>query len=309
MEQKANKISIVVPVFNSSEVLNELYDRVEKTFAKEGMDFQLILVDDYSADNSWAVISEIKKRNPGKVIGVRMARNFGQHNVIFCGLRYCTGDLIVTMDDDLQNLPEEIPLLIKQQQQTGADIVYGISTNYKKPIARQAASNALKTATRIFSDAYGEGSSFRLMRKELVAKLITHTQRFVFIDEIISWYTRNADFIKVTHEKSKIGRSRYTASKLISLYYNIVIGYDGAPLKTITVIGFISSLFSFLVGLYFIYRKLFFNVRIGYTSIIVSITFSAGLILLSIGVLGEYLRKMYNLLNAQPQFSVSEVLE
>jgi undecaprenyl-phosphate 4-deoxy-4-formamido-L-arabinose transferase len=238
-----------------------------------------------------------------------MARNFGQHNAIFCGLRYCTGDLIVTMDDDLQNLPEEIPILIKQQQQTGADIVYGISTNYKKPIARQAASNALKTATRIFSDAYGEGSSFRLMRKELVAKLITHTQRFVFIDEIISWYTRNADFIKVTHEKSKIGRSRYTASKLISLYYNIVIGYDGAPLKTITVIGFISSLFSFLVGLYFIYRKLFFNVRIGYTSIIVSITFSAGLILLSIGVLGEYLRKMYNLLNAQPQFSVSEVLE
>jgi len=309
MQNGALKISVVVPVFNSAEVLKELHERVQKSLSKDGMDYQLILVDDYSADNSWDVIKEIKQQNPKNVVGVRMAKNFGQHNAIFCGLRYCTGDLVVTMDDDLQNLPEEIPLLIKQQQTTCADIVYGISTNYKKHVARKAASSALKTATRIFSDAYGEGSSFRLMRKELVAKLVTHNQRFVFIDEIISWYTRNADFIKVTHEKSKLGKSRYTPSKLVSLYYNIVIGYDGAPLKTITFIGFISAFISFLVGAYFIYRKLFFNVRIGYTSIIVSITFSAGLILLSIGVLGEYLRKMYNQLNSQPQFSVFEVLE
>ena len=95
----------------------------------------------------------------------------------------------------------------------------------------------------------------------------------------------------------------------MKLYYELVIGYNATPLKTITIMGLLSSLVSFIVGLYFIYRKLFFHVRLGYTSIIVSVTFSAGIILLSIGIIGEHLRKMYNLLNAQPQFSVSEVLE
>lgn len=309
MENKAPRISIVVPVYNASKVLYELHERIEKTFLQTGIDYQLVLVDDYSLDDSWDIIKDIKSRNPGKVLGIRMAKNFGQHNAIFCGLRYCSGDLIVTMDDDLQHLPEEIPLLVEYQQKTSADIVYGISTNYSKPVLRKAASRGMKIATRLTSKAVGEGSSFRILTKGLVKKLITHTQYFVFVDELISWYSSNIEFVKVTHEKSHIQGSRYTPSRLIKLYYELSIGYNATPLRAITWLGLISALFSFMVGLYFIYRKLFFHVRLGYTSIIVSITFSAGLILLSIGIIGEHLRRMYNLLNSQPQFSVSEVLE
>ncbi len=309
MEGKNLKISIVVPVYNASKVLYQLHERIEKTFTERQMAYQLIFVDDYSMDDSWEVIKDIKTKYPGKVLGIRLAKNFGQHNAVFCGFRYCTGDYIVTIDDDLQNLPEEIPALIECQLQTNADVVYGISSTYKRPLARQAASRAFKTATRILSRAVGEGSSFRLLKNSLVKKLITHNQYFVFVDELISWYTSNVEFVTVTHHKSQIKNSRYTPSKLVKLYYELVIGYNATPLKTITVMGLLSSLVSFIVGLYFIYRKLFFHVRLGYTSIIVSVTFSAGIILLSIGIIGEHLRKMYNLLNAQPQFSVSEVLE
>ena len=309
MERPSFKISVVVPVYNASKVLYELYERVDKMFSAKQMAYQLIFVDDYSLDDSWDIIKDIKSKNPTNVLAIRMAKNFGQHNAIFCGFRYCSGDFIVTLDDDLQNLPEEIPMLLRCQQETGADVVYGISSTYSKPLARKAASKAFKTATRILSKAIGEGSSFRLLKKSMVKKMITHHQYFVFVDELISWYSSNIQFVKVTHQKSSIKNSRYTSSKLMKLYYELVIGYNATPLKTITYLGLLSSVFSFVIGLYFLWKKMFFHVRIGYTSIIVSITFSAGIILLSIGIIGEHLRKMYNLLNAQPQFSISEVLE
>jgi undecaprenyl-phosphate 4-deoxy-4-formamido-L-arabinose transferase len=188
-------------------------------------------------------------------------------------------------------------------------MIYGISSDYKRPLARRATSRGFKTATKIFSNSTGEGSSFRLLEKSLVKKLITHNQYFVFIDELISWYSSNIEFVQVKHEHSLVKRSRYSPSRLLNLYYNLVIGYNATPLRFITWLGLLSSFFSFLMGLYFLYHKFFHHVRIGYTSIIVSITFSAGIILLSIGIIGEHLRRMYNLLNAQPQFSVSEVIE
>lgn len=309
MQNEVSKISIVVPVYNSSKVLYELQNQVEKALAEIQLPYQLVLVDDYSQDDSWDIIKDIKTKFPEKVIGIRMAKNFGQHNAIFCGLRYCSGDVIITMDDDIQSPPSEIKYLLERYKETGADVVYGTSTKYNKPLARKVASKSLKTATRLTSKSLGEGSSFRLLRKDLVKKLITHTQYFVYVDELISWYSSNIEFVNVKHERSQVKDSRYDSSKLFNLFYELAISYNTTPLKLITYLGFTSSLVSFIFGVLFIIRKLFFHVRIGYTSIIVSIMFSAGLILLSIGVIGEHLRRMYNIMNTQPQYSVSEVLE
>ncbi len=303
------KISIVVPVFNSAEVLPELKKQVDEAFAQLQLPYQLVLVDDCSHDNSWEVIKDIKSKFPGKILGIRLSKNFGQHNAIFCGLRYCTGDIIITMDDDLQSPPSEITHLLECYKTTGAEMVYGISSSYKRPMVRRATSRGFKTATKIFSKSTGEGSSFRLLEKGLVKKLITHNQYFVFIDELISWYSSNIEFVQVKHEHSLVKRSRYSPSRLLNLYYNLVIGYNATPLRFITWLGLLSSFLSFLLGSFFLYRKFFHHVRIGYTSIIVSITFSAGIILLSIGIIGEHLRRMYNILNTQPQYSVSEVLD
>lgn len=309
MSKEINKVSVVVPVYNSSKVLYELQNQIEQVFSQLNISYQLILVDDYSLDDSWTIIKDLKAKFPDRITAIRLSKNFGQHNAIFCGLRYCTGNVVITMDDDLQSPPSEIAHLLECYKTTNAEIVYGISSDYKKPVMRKVFSRGFKTATKLMSKSVGEGSSFRLLDKGLAKKLADHTQYFVFVDELISWYSSNIEFVKVKHEHSKVKGSRYTSSRLFNLYYQLVIGYNAAPLRFITVLGLLSSLFSFLIGLFFLYRKFFHHVRIGYTSIIVSVTFSAGLILLSIGIIGEHLRKMYNLLNALPQYSVSETLE
>jgi polyisoprenyl-phosphate glycosyltransferase len=126
---------------------------------------------------------------------------------------------------------------------------------------------------------------------------------------MISWYTSNIKFTVVNHNPSGLNASRYTGSKLVRLYFNLVFGYNALPLRIITFLGISTSIISFLVGLFFILKKMFFHVRIGFTGIVVSITFTAGVILLSIGIIGEYMRRMYNILNARPQHSIGEILE
>ena len=309
MAEQPKKISVVIPVYNASSVLYELQKKIESVFSEIATPYQLVFVDDCSKDDSWSVIKDIKSKFPDKITAIRLAKNFGQHNAISCGFHYCAGDYVITMDDDMQHPAEEIPKLIKCAVETGADLVYGISDNYKRSMDRNAFSRLFKVTTRMSSTSTSEGSSFRLLKKSLVKKIISHNQQFVFIDELASWYTSNIQFVNVTHNTSALKESRYTGSKLMRLYFNLVFGYNGTLLKIITYLGISSSFISFLVGVFFLIKKIFFNVRVGFTGIVVSITFTAGVILLSIGIIGEYMRRMYNILNAQPQHSIGEILE
>jgi glycosyltransferase involved in cell wall biosynthesis len=309
MPGEIKKISIVIPVYNSSSILKELFEAIDKVFSSSNMPYQLVLVDDCSTDNSWEVLTEIKRNNPGKVTAIRMAKNFSQHNAIFCGFHHCTGDLIITMDDDMQHPVDEIPNLIKCQLETDADVVYGISESYKRSMLRNTSSKVFKASTKATSDHYTGGSSFRALKRDIVMKIITHNQQFVFIDELISWYTKSIEYVIVRHDASKLGGSRYSGAGLMRLYFNLVFGYNSTLLKMITYLGLSSSFLSFLIGAFFIFKKIFFHVRIGFTGIEVSITFTGGIILLSIGIIGEYMRRMYTILNERPQYSIREILE
>lgn len=310
MSAEVKKISVVVPVYNSAPTLKYLFEGIDKAFTSLNMQYQLVLVDDCSHDNSWEIIKELKSRHANKITAIAMARNFSQHNAIFCGLHHCNGDFIITMDDDLQHPPDEIAKLIERQKETHADVVYGVSTEYKRSAARNVFSKGFRVSNKIVANKnYTGGSSFRLIKKEIVNKLIAHNQQFVFMDELLAWYTSKIEHVIVRHEPSKLGESRYTAFGLARLYWNLVYGYNAAMLRTITILGIVSSLVSFLVGAFFIVKKLFFHVRIGFTGIVVSITFTGGIILLSVGIIGEYLRRMYNILNERPQYSIREILE
>ena len=309
MSGEVKKISIVVPVYNSAPVLNELADALEKCFTTLNLSYQLVLVDDCSKDDSWKVIKEIKANNPNKITAIRMAKNFSQHNAIFCGFHYCTGDLILTIDDDLQHPVEEISKLIQCQAETDADIVYGVSKQYKRSLVRNFFSKGYKVSAKFTAPDYTAGSSFRLIKSNLVKRIITHNQQFVFIDELISWYTTSIKHILVVHNPSKLKASRYSGAQLAKLYWDLVFGYNAVLLKMITYLGLSSSFISFVVGIFFIIKKLFFHTRIGFTGIVVSVTFTGGIILLSIGIIGEYMRRMYNILNERPQYSIREILE
>ena len=299
--------SVVVPVFNSEASLPELFDRLTVVMDRTGKPYELIFVDDGSRDDSWEVIKQIKESNPGKLTAIRLAKNFGQHNATFCGFNFAKGDFVITLDDDLQCPPEEIPKLIRRLEETDAELVYGIYKKKKHSLYRNLGSKSLKNVSNLLGKP-SDGSSFRLISKNIIGKIIQHHQNFVFIDEILFWYTDFISFTIVEHHSRKYKRSGYSNWKIWSLLANIMYYYTAVPLKLMVYGGMASSVIFFFFSLYFIWRKIIHNVPLGYTSLIVAVLFSTSLILLSLGVIGEYLSRIYMVQNKKPLYSVKKVL-
>lgn len=300
--------SIVIPVYNSSSTLAELYARIETVFNKNGTSFEVIFVEDGSYDNSWDAIQKLKSSHPEIVKGIRFSKNYGQHNALLCGFRFAKGDWVITMDDDLQTPPEEINKLIKKINETGADLVYGTYENKQHSLIRNTGSRFIKKLAPYASGNTNEGSSFRIIKKEIVNQIRTYNQVFVFIDEVIFWHTSNISSTPVEHHQRKEGKSGYSFKKLIGLTVNLIINYSNLPLRIMTIVGFLSSFFAFFLGVFFVWKKIHFKVPLGYTSIIVAIFFSTGIILFCLGILGEYISRIYNTQNNKPQYSIKELV-
>ena len=299
--------SVIVPVFNSEASLEELFSRLTTVLAATGKDFEFIFVDDGSRDNSWEVLKKLKQEHPEKFTAIRLAKNFGQHSATFCGFNFAKGNFIITIDDDLQCPPEEIPKLIRAMEGRDSELVYGIFKNKKHSMYRNLGSKSLKNVSSILGKPK-DGSSFRLISKNIIQKIIVHHQNFVFIDEILNWYTDYVSFTVVEHHKRKYKTSGYNNRKIWSMLANIMFYYTTAPLKLMVYGGMVSSMVFFVFSIYFILRKILMNVPLGYTSLIVAILFSTSLILLSLGVIGEYLSRIYMVQNKKPLYSVKKVL-
>jgi glycosyltransferase involved in cell wall biosynthesis len=301
-------ISVVIPVYNGTNTITELVNRIVKVLKEES--FEIILVDDGSNDNSWNNISTLNQHDPNRIRGIKLARNFGQHSALMSGLSYCKGELIITMDDDLQHPPEEIPKLLLQQKEDESALVYGISKTKKNSSIRKAGSYFVRRSSKYFADnSAGEGSAFRLLSKELADKIVKgHQGGYVFIDEIIHWYTSQISFVEVEHHCSKKKQSSYSIFKLIGLYLDIFINYSAYPLKFMIYGGMLFSTLSFLLGIRFIIRRIIMDVPIGFTAIIVSILFSSSLIMFGLGIIGKYLFNIYQQQNGKPLYSIQKVI-
>lgn len=303
-------ISIVVPVYNSSKTLSELFNRIDKVLQDLNKTYQLILIDDGSSDDSWNEIQELKNTHSDKILAVRFGKNYGQHNAILCGFNYCLGNAIVTMDDDLQHPPEEIKKLFLRFEETNADVVYGIPIDKKHSVIRNLGSSFVKKTSEFSSKKHIGGSSFRFLKREIVNEIRnSHNHNFLYLDATINNLTFNIEHVDVEHHSRKSGKSGYTIFKLISLYLNILVNYSATPLKLMTYGGLFSALLSFLFGTRFIYKKIVHDVPLGYTSLIVSILFSTGLILFCLGIIGQYLYKLYQLQNQKPSFFIKQILK
>ncbi len=301
--------TVIVPVYNSELTLSELYDRTAKVFATSGNSFEMIFVDDFSQDKSWEVLVLLKQQHPDNIIAIKLAKNFGQHNAIFCGFEHAKGELIITIDDDLQIPPEEITKLIQVYHEKDADLVYGYFGKKKHSAIRNLGSFFIKKSSRFLLNSPGEGSSFRLITAELAANILKHQQHFMYIDELLLWYTSNIAFTEVEHQKRTVHRSGYSTWKLFQLSANIVIYYTAVPLKIMTYGGFILSVLSFILGIRFIISKMVHDVPLGYTSLIVAILFSTSIIMLCLGLIGEYLSRIYQVQNKKPPYSIKKILK
>lgn len=299
--------SVVIPVYNSAPMLQELLRRLQQVFSRMSSTFEVIFIDDASTDNSWQMLVSLKEADPRSVKIIQLARNYGQHNATLCGLRFCMGRYVITMDDDLQHRPEDIPLLAEKLHSSRADVVYGVARSNVAPVYRKAGSGAWKFFTRNLKQGYGDGSSFRLIKIDVASKVAQHTQYFVFIDQLLYWYTQHTEFVKIEHMPRTQGRSGYSPLKLFSLTSDLLIFYTTLPLKWMTCSGILLSLASVLLAVYFIVRKVFFQVSVeGFTALIVTLLFASSVMLICFGIIGEYLGRIYSLLNDKPTYSIRE---
>ncbi len=220
-----SSISVVIPVYNSSDSLEELYERLVSVLKRICHCYEIVMVDDGSRDNSFARILQLRERN-SQVKAIRLAANFGQQNALLCGFHYSSGEYIVTIDDDLQHWPEEIEKLITALEQ-GYDIIFGIPKSNRQSLYRRVGS---KLTGFLFDQVTSKPpgikiSSFRAFQGGLLKKIISHKTSFVYISAIIFKYTDQAENVYVQHDSRRYGRSNYNFFKLVGLFVKLYLYY------------------------------------------------------------------------------------
>ena len=265
--------SVIIPIFNSYKSIEELFERIVFSFQHVEGDFELIFVDDNSKDNSWEILKKIKNNSKFNIKIIRLSRNFGQHNATVCGIRESKGNIIITIDDDLEQPPESIPDLINEFKIKDYDLLYGIPNKDKKPIFRKLTSYFWRKFSKITAQGFGDGSSLRVMKKILADNLKRHNESFIYIDSVLPWYTDNFGVKKINYNARKFGNSNYSKSKLANLQIDIIVVYSALPLRLMIYGGFIVSFLSFWLGIWFIFKKIFIGTPQGYTSLVVLILF------------------------------------
>lgn len=300
-----NKVSIIIPLYNSAEILPHLLDRLETALPKIAHEYEIILVNDGSHDDTWSRVQEQLSVRP-HLVALNMMRNYGQHNALLAGIRLAQYPLCVTMDDDLQNPPEEIQKLLTALTPK-VDVVYGAPQFERHNTARRLASNITKwVLARSMNVAVAKQvSAFRLFRTELGNAFATYRGPFVNIDVLLTWGTTRFAAVKVTHDKRAAGVSNYTFSQLTTHAINMITGFSVLPLQITSLLGLSMAAFGGLVLAYAVGRYLFQGNPVqGFPFLASIIAIFSGAQLLSLGIIGEYLGRMYFRVTDQPPYVI-----
>lgn len=306
---KTYDYSVVIPVYGGKDALTELVGRIFQVMEGEGHSVQVVLVDDAGPEGTWPIIPPLVEAFPERVKAIRLARNSGQQSATLCGIHHASGNWVITMDDDLQHLPEEIPALIARQKEIGADMVYGIFPKKHHSLVRNLGSRLFNWGFGMMASTSGSGSSFRLIRGSVCKGLMQNYHRHMLLDEVLSWYASTVAQVSVKHGQRMQGKSGYSNFRLLLMTVNYVVNYTVLPLRMMTYAGLLSSFITMCIGIYFIYEKLYADVALGFTSLIVAIFFSTSLILFCLGIIGEYISRMYVKDWNRPQYLISEIRE
>lgn len=296
-------LSVVVPVYNSEASLEELVARLKPVLAATGAPFELILVDDGSRDGSGRVIEELTSRHAW-VHSIHLMRNFGQHNALLCGIRAARHDVIVTMDDDLQNPPEEIPKLLEKLGE-GFDVVYGTPETKQHGIFRNLASRITRVALQssMGAETARHASAFRAFRTCLRDAFASYRSPFVSIDVLLTWGTGRFAAVRIDHRPRHAGRSNYTLRKLVVHALDMMTGFSTLPLQIASLTGFVFTLFGLAVLAYVLGRYALEGGSVpGFPFLASVIAIFAGAQLFALGIIGEYLARMHFRMMEKPTY-------
>lgn len=298
-------VSVVIPVYNAEKSLDSLYSRIRAVMDSCKFDFEVIFVEDCGDDTSWPIISRLANSDV-HVRGFRMSRNYGQHNALLCGIRAARGDVIVTMDDDLQHPPEEIPRLFYKLDE-GYDVVYGPPEYEQHGLLRDLASQITKFAltSTMGADTAKKASAFRVFRTELRNAFTDFRSPTVSVDVLLTWGSTSFAAVPVRHEPRQFGNSGYTFRKLINHALNMLTGFSTRPLQLASLMGFFFAIFGFVMLCYVILRWfLYGSVVPGFAFLSSIVTIFSGAQMLSIGIIGEYLARMHFRTMERPPYLV-----
>jgi glycosyltransferase involved in cell wall biosynthesis len=290
---EGRSLSVVTAVYNGEDSLAELCRRLGEVLARIAAQHEIILVNDGSRDRSWEIISELSSRLP-TVRGLCLMRNYGQHNALLCGIRAAKYDVIVTMDDDLQHPPEEIPRLLARLEE-GFDVVYGAPKTEQNGVMRALASRITRLAlsSAIGCEVAKNVSAFRVFRTQLREAFADYQSPFVSIDVLLTWATTRFGAITVPFQQRHSGVSNYTFAKLVRHALDMMTGFSTAPLQLASLIGFTCTLFGIGVFLYVFVRYCLEGSVPGFPFLASIITIFSGAQLFALGVIGEYLARMH----------------
>jgi undecaprenyl-phosphate 4-deoxy-4-formamido-L-arabinose transferase len=299
-------ISFVVPVYNGSPMLADLCKRLAVVGHSYGS-FEIILVDDGSRDNSINTIKQLQQHFPAICL-VQLSRNFGQHNATLAGIAQARGEIVITLDQDLQHPPEEIVLLVSKLNE-GFDVVYGLPEKRPHNICRNITSAFSKWISRriLSTSLNGNFSSFRAIRGWVAAETVRYHSPYIYLDGVISWTTANVAGVVVKNPKSGY-ESQYTFIRLITHGINLVVNFSIRPLQIASVMGFISALLGLVLALYILAGKLMFNVPVqGWTSLMVALLVIGGAQIAFLGLIGEYIGRILMNSNRAPNYVVRSI--
>ena len=300
-------ISVTIPVFNGNKTLNELHERLVAVLEKAADAYEIIFVDDGSTDPSWQTITELALKDPS-TRGLRHSRNYGQHNALLTGMRHARYDIIITIDDDLQNPPEEIPILLAKLEE-GYDVVYGIPDEERHGFFRDIASRLIKIALQktmgVKTGRYV--SAYRVFKSRLCQAFIDYQHPYIVIDVLLSWATTSFAHVVVKHAKRNSGSSNYSLSKLISHALNMITGFSIFPLQIASYLGFIFTGFGIGVFIYVVGRYLMLGGSVpGFPFLAAIIAIFSGVQLFVLGIIGEYIARIHIRNMNQPLSTIKE---
>ncbi|MFW6388707.1 MAG: glycosyltransferase family 2 protein [Desulfohalobiaceae bacterium] len=304
-------ISVVVPVYGCVECLQDLYRRVAQVMACLGLEFELLLVDDRGPGRPWEKIKDLAGRD-SRVRGIRLSRNFGQHFAISAGIDFCTGKWLTVMDCDLQDLPEELPKLWHKAQE-GYDIVLARRWERQDGWAKRLCSKLFHKLWSYMTEEASDAAqaNFGLYSEQVVEELKRLPEKARVFPLLVRWLGFETISVDVDHAKREHGKSSYSWKKLFSLAADGIVSYSNKPLKLFVLLGFCISALSFCFGLWVIGRYLLYpgQTLMGWSSIMVSMYFLAGLLLFGLGILGVYVGRIFNQVKGRPLYVVKEVAQ
>ena len=304
-KQPELELSVVIPVYNSADTLNSLLGRIANVIDSITQSYEVILVDDGSRDDSWTVIQALRRTYGAHLVAVQLMRNYGQHNALMCGLGISRGEYVLTMDDDLQNPPEEIPKLLAYIKQHGLDLVYGCPRAREHAAWRNIGSTLVIHFYRTVFRNPVTPTPFRIMRHQLARSVMFYDLNFTFLDGLLAWCTSRIGGVEVEHHPRSQGSSGYSLVKLLGMALNLYTNFSLIPLQIVSGLGFVTALSGFAVGLYYLIQFLASSIEVpGFASTIITILILGGTQLLALGVIGEYLGRLHLNVNRKPQYVI-----